>query len=180
MRKAKSQDFAQITNTSQLFAAVEQIHLSCHKLCKQVLGRYLPIAGNIAIFCHYDEEFKLLTKIREELTEPSDNPNQKYYQLRKPIVILAKDDVPEATYTHLYIRKPDPAPEGRYTGDIDFVLDDAQYTKFKQSLIDGAVIKGVHIYDRPGWDMIELSDPNISTIAYISRKTMTEKVRVRF
>ena len=144
------------------------------------MGKYLPIAGNVGVFCHFDKEFELLTKIREELTQPSDNPNQKYYLLREPIIIPAEGDIPKATYTYLYIRKSNSSPAGRYVGDIDFVLGDNEYTSLKASLTSGKVINGAHIYDRPGWDMIELADPNISSVAYIGTGAMTKKLRVRF
>lgn len=164
----------------KLYAKVEHIHFSCFELCKQALGKYLPVAGNVGIFCQSEQEFELLTKLREEITEPLDNPNQKYYLLYKPIVIPAKEDVPKTSYTYLYIRKLDPTPYGRYVGDIDFVLKDSDYANLKESLKNGAVIKGAEIYNRPGWDMIQLSVPEIDCVAYVGTDAMTQKVRVRF
>ena len=170
----------QITSKSELFAAIEQIHIDCFKLCKQAIGRYLPVAGNVGVFCHYSQEYDLLTKIREELTEPSTNPNQKYYLLCEPITIRARGDMPKTAYTHLYIRKPDPSPAGRCAGDIDFVLSDEAYASLKASIVKGTIIKGAQIYDRPGWDMIELADPSIGSVAYIGTDLMTKRLRVRF
>lgn len=100
--------FSPIENKDQLLEAIKYIHLACHQLCKQSFGNYLPNAGNMGVFTHYNDEYDRLTKLREELTLPSDNPNQKYYQLHNPIVISAEGDIPETTYTYLYIRKPDP------------------------------------------------------------------------
>ncbi len=37
-----------------LFEVVEHIHLRCHKLCRQVSGYYLSVAGNMGVFCHED------------------------------------------------------------------------------------------------------------------------------
>lgn len=148
-------------------------------MCKQILGEYLPNSGNMGVFCHSDEEYTSLTKLREELTEPADNPNQKYYKLSEPIVIPAEGDVPETTYTHLYIRKPDPTPYGKYKGDVDFIIAPEKYLKLKEKVENGEV-KGAEIYDRPGWDNIQLSDHDIDAVAYVSTKEMTEKVRVKF
>lgn len=165
----------------QLFGSICQIHADCYRLCKQAFGRYFPNAGNVAVFCHSDEEYEHLAKIAEELTEPSGNPDQKYFQLREPIVIPAADGTPEAVYTHLYIRKPDTSPYGHFTGDIDFFLEPDEYSKLKYSLLHGNAVKGAEAYDdRPGWDMIQLSDPNVGAVAYVSTRSMAEKARVRF
>ena len=96
--------FSPIENKVQLLEAIKYTHYACHKLCKQSFGTYLPNAGNMGVFCHYNDEYEQLVAIRKEITEPSDNPDQKYFKLHEPIVIAAQDDVPETTYTHLYIR----------------------------------------------------------------------------
>lgn len=169
--------FSPIEDKTRLQEAIRHIHFSCYALCKQTFGKYLPNAGNMGVFCHYDKEYEILTKVREELTEPSDNVNQKYFRLREPIVIPAEGDVPETTYTHLYIRKPD--PYRHHVGDVDFYLEPTEYAKLKQSLIDGAVMKGTRVFPRPDLDMIELYDPDVDALAYVSTNTMTEKVRVK-
>lgn len=133
----------------------------------------------MGVFCHDDDEYERLMKIRDEITEPSDNPDQKYYRLIQPIIIPVKDDIPETTYTELYIRKPDTTSYGNYIGDVDFYLEPQEYLKVKNSLLEGVEIKGARIYDRPGWDMIQLFDPNISSVGYVSTKDMTEKVRIK-
>ena len=158
--------FSPIKNKAQLIKAIEHVHFLCHKLCKQSLGRYLPVSGNIGVFCHYEGEYEFLTKMREELTELSDNINQKYYRLHKPIIVLAKGDVPETTYKYLYIRKPDPY---RYqVGDVDFYLEPKEYAKLKQSIKEGKRIKGARIFPRPDLDMVELFDPDVDCCGYIT------------
>lgn len=169
--------FSPIESKEQLFEAVRYIHFACYKLCKQSFGEYLPNAGNMGVFCHYDSEYERLVKIRKELTEPSDDPNQKYFKLHEPITIPAQDDVPETTYTHLYIRKPD--PYRHHVGDIDFYLEPAQYAELKQSLLNGKIIKGARVFPRNDLDMIELYEPDVDALGYVSTNTMTEKVRIK-
>jgi hypothetical protein len=168
-----------VTNKIELLQLIKHIHVECYKLCKQSFNKYLENSGNIGIFCHYENEYAVLTSIRRELTEPSDNPDQKYFELISPIHIAPIDDIPETIYTHLYIRKPDPTPYGLYVGDIDFYLSDVEYDKYKAELLDGKDIKGARIYDRPDLDMIQLHDPNIDAVAYVSKKTMTDAVRIK-
>ncbi len=169
--------FSPIENEQQLQKAITHIHLACYKLCKESFGRYLPNAGNMGVFCHYDHEYELMTKLREELTEASSNLDQKYYRLLKPIIIPAEENVPEATYTYLYIRKPD--PYRHHVGDIDFYLEPEKYIELKQSLLNGKVIKGARIFERSDLDLIELYDPDVDVLGYVSTKKMTEKVRAR-
>ncbi len=169
--------FSPIDGKDRLIEAIEHTHFACFELCKKAFGEYLPVAGNMGIFCHYDSEHKLLTKLREELTERSDNFNQKYYRLHEPIIIPAKDDVPETIYTYLYVRRPD--QYRAQVGDVDFVLDDRKYIELKKSLQNDSEINGAKVFDRPDLDMIELSNPDIDALAYVSTKAMTEKVRVK-
>ena len=160
-----------------MLEAIKYMHSACFDLCKQSFGKYLPVAGNIGVFCHYEDEYKFLTKLREQLTEASDNINQKYFLLHKPIIIPARKDVPETTYTYLYIRKPD--PYRFHVGDVDFVLEEDKYLALKKSLQGGAVMKGARVFDRADLDMIELYDPDVDALGYVSPKAMTEKVRVK-
>lgn len=169
--------FSPIQSQDQLMEAIKHTHFECFKLCKEAFGKYLPVAGNMGIFCHYNNEYEFLTKLREEMTEKSDNFNQKYFRLHEPIVIPAQGDVPETTYTYLYIRRPD--QYRAQVGDVDFVIDDNGYIDLKESLQNGAQINGAKIFDRPDLDMVELSDPDIDALAYISTQAMTEKVRVK-
>jgi hypothetical protein len=166
--------FSPIKDKTQLFAAIEYIHFECYRLCKQNLGLILPVAGNIGVFCHFDDEFELLTKMREELTDVSDNWNKKYYRLYEPIIIPAKDDIPETTYTYLYVRRPDPTHPD--VGDADFYMEPDKYKELKESLLAGKIIKGVNIFDRPELDLIKLSDPEIDVCAFVGHKTIEEDV----
>jgi hypothetical protein len=169
--------FSPIKSENELLKAIEHIHFSCYQMCKNSLEHYLPNAGNIGIFCHYDDEYDYLTQIRKELTESSDNFNQKYFRLYSPIIIPAKDDVPETTYTHLYIRKPD--PYRHHVGDLDFYLDQEEYQAYKSSMLAGDKIPGARILHRTDLDMIELYNPDIDALAYISTHQMTQLVRVK-
>lgn len=168
--------FSPIKNEGGLMEAIKHTHFVCFELCKKAFGRYLPVSGNIGIFCHYDDEYEFLTKLREELTEQSDNWNQKYFRLRKPIIIRAKDNIPETTYTYLYIRKPDQHKE---VGDVDFVLEKEKFIELKKSISEKKEINGVELFYRSDLDMIRLSKPDIDTLPYITTEYMSENVRVK-
>lgn len=169
--------FSPIKNEEELLEAITHTHFACFELCKKAFDKYFPVAGNIGVFCHYDDEYKFLTELRKKLTEESDNLNQKYFRLHSPIVIPAHEDVPETTYTYLYIRRPD--QYRAQVGDVDFVIDDEKYIELKKSLQNGSQINGAKIFDRPDLDMVELSDPDNDALAYVSTRAMTEKVRVK-
>ena len=55
--------FSPIENEQQLFEAIKYTHLACYELFKQSFGHYLPNAGNMGIFCHYDDEYEHLVAI---------------------------------------------------------------------------------------------------------------------
>ena len=169
--------FSPIKNEQELLEAIKHTHFACFELCKKTFNKYFPVAGNMGIFCHYDSEYKFLTELRKKLTEESGNLNQKYFRLHNPIVIPARGDVPKTTYTYLYIRRPD--QYRAQVGDVDFVIGDKEYTELKKSLQKGSQINGAKIFDRPDLDMVELSDPDIDALAYVSTRAMTEKVRVK-
>ncbi|HMS23904.1 MAG TPA: hypothetical protein PKB09_03790 [Candidatus Saccharibacteria bacterium] len=169
--------FSPISSREQLLEAIRYVHSSCYKLCKRSFGEYFPNAGNMGIFCHYEDEYNHLVGIRKQITEPSDDPNQKYFKLIEPIYIEAVDGIPEATYTYLYIRKPD--PYRHHVGDIDFYLEQHQYDELKQSIVSGKQIDGARVFPRNDLDMIELYDPDVDVLGYVSPHTMTEKVRIK-
>lgn len=169
--------FSPIKSESELLEAITHIHFACFELCKQFFGKYLPVAGNMGVFCHYDDEYEFLIELRKQLTEASDNLNQKYFRLHKLIVIPSRGDVPETTYTFLYIRKPD--PYRFHVGDVDFVLEEDKYLELKKSLQDGKIIKGARVFERLDLDMVELYDPDVDALGYVSPREMTEKVRVK-
>lgn len=164
--------FSPIKDKAQLFRAIEYIHFESHRLCKQNLGYLLPVSGNIGVFCHYEEEFERLTKIRKELTDLFDHWNQKYFRLYTPIIIPARNNIPATTYTYLYIRKPD--PDHPHVGDVDFYLEPDKYKELKQSLLSGKAIKGVKIFERPDLDLIRLYDPNSDVSAFVGSYRMEE------
>ena len=157
--------------------SIKHIHLSCYKLCKKSFGEYLLNAGNIGVFCHYDNEWEFLTKLRKQLTEASDNIDQKYFRLHEPIVIPAQGDIPETEYTYLYIRKPD--PYRHHVGDVDFHLEPEKYAELKKALLNKKAMKGARIFERPDLDMIELFDPDVDALAYVSTSKMAKKVRIK-
>lgn len=169
--------FSPIKSKAELLEAVRYIHLECYKLCKESFGEYLPNAGNIGVFCHYDDEYEYLTNLRKELTESSDNVDQKYFRLHEPIVIPAQGDVPETTYTYVYVRRPD--PYRFHVGDVDFYLEPEKYIETKQSLFSGKKMKGARVFERPDLDMIELYDPDSDALGYVSTEKMTEDVRLK-
>lgn len=169
--------FSPINNKVELLEAIKHIHFACYKLCKQSFGRYLSNAGNIGVFCHYDKEYEFLTELRKELTESSDNLDQKYFRLHQPIIIEAKDDIPETTYTYLYIRRPD--PYRHHVGDVDFYLDESEYSKLKAEMLDGKKLSGARLFERTDLDMIELYDPDVDALGYVSTSKMTETVRTK-
>ena len=161
--------FSPIKDKAQMMRAIKHIHFACHALCKQSTGKYLPTAGNVGVFCHYNDEYAFLTKLREELTDSTDRVYGKYFRLHEPIVIPAKGDIPKTTYSYLYSRKPDP---NKYqVGDIDFYLEPEKYAQLKQSLLDGKIIKGARVLlNRPDLDLIELYDSETDAFGYIGNK----------
>lgn len=169
--------FSPVQTEEELRLAILHIHRACYELCKQSFGSYFPNAGNIGYFCHYDDEYKILTNLRKQLCEPSDNPDQKYFRLLEPLTIPAENNLPEVTYTYLYIRKPD--PYRHHVGDIDFYVEPEEYTQLKSKLNKGGTIPGARIFPREDLDMIELYHPNIDALAYLSPRKMAEKVRIK-
>lgn len=160
--------FSPIENDKQLLEAIKHVHFECFKLCRIALGKYLPVAGNLGIFCHDDNEYKFLTELREKLTDSSDSFNGKYFRLYKPIIIPAKDDIPEIIYEYLYIRKPDELrPE---VGDADFVIGENEFEKIKNL----KVINNVEIFNRPDLGMCRLSNPNFDVLSFLTTKTVAE------
>lgn len=169
--------FSPIQNQDELLEAIKYIHFACYKLCKQSFDEYLPNAGNMGVFCHYDDEHARLVEIRKQIAKPSDDPNQKYFELYEPIVIPAQDDVPETTYTHLYIRKPD--IYRAQVGDVDFYSEQSKYDTLKAELKSGKVVPGARIFPRNDLDMIELYDPDIDALGYVSTNEMSQKVHIK-
>ncbi len=157
-----------IKNEEQLFSALEQIHRACHTLCMQSLHSYLPVAGNIGIFSHSENEYAILKNIQATLVDSSKSVYGKYFKLHSPVVIKAIEDSPSATYTHLYIRKPD--PDKPQMGDLDFFLEPKAYAELKAYTIGGGVYGARILPNRPDLDLIELYNPDINALGYIGDK----------
>lgn len=157
-----------IQNEAQLRLALEHIHFACHALCMQTLHTYLPVAGNIGIFCHDETEYMRLTKIKETITDPSIKVYGKYFKLYNPIIVPAKETIPARTYTYLYIRKPD--SNKPHIGDLDFYIEPKAFTELKQYVSGGSVFGARLLPNRPDLDLIELYDPNIDALGYIGDK----------
>ncbi|MBP9758243.1 hypothetical protein KBD45_00990 [Candidatus Dojkabacteria bacterium] len=169
--------FSPILTTELLYKAIKHIHIQSHILCMNSFGKYLPNSGNMGVFCHYDKEFDYLKQIQATLCKPSDNPNQKYFELLSPILVSENENIPETTYTHLYIRRSD--PYRHHVGDIDFYVEIEKYTKLKVEMVNGKVVKDARIFDRTDLDMIELYNPDIDVLAYVSTNQMTQNVRIK-
>lgn len=165
-----------IKNKEQLLDRIRNIHFEGYQLCNQSFGEYFSNAGNIGVFSR-DDEYNQLLKIQENLVEPSNEPDRKYFRLLEPIIIPEYNDVPETAYTHLYIRKPDPTPYGQHSGDIDFYVDKDKYSELVKKVKKG-LIRDAELYEQPGiGTMIELSGDDTGAIACVSTRHMTEQVR---
>jgi len=162
-----------IESEEQLLETIQHIHFTCFELCKKALGKHLPVAGNVGVFCHHQDEFEFLTKIRENLTDEKDNWNKKYYRLHAPIIIPKNGEAPEATYTHLYIRKPD--NERSEAGDIDFVLKGEEFKKVINLAVSGQKINEVEISYRSDLNMVWLSSSGSDALPFITDTYMSEK-----
>ncbi len=156
-----------------LLDRIRCIHQDCYKLCQQAFGKDLLNSGNMGVFCQNEEEYQHFEQIRQEITLPSDNLKQKYFTLVEPIV------VGDIAYQYLYIRQPDVSDYGKFLGDVDFYMPDADYLELKERLAEGETFSGAKMYDRTGWDMIQLSDPNIKSVAYVSTLEMAQKAHIK-
>lgn len=163
----------------ELLKRIEQTHIDCHNLCTKAFNYYLTVAGNIGIFCQSHQEFTKYKEYQQQIIKYNDNPKQKYFELIEPLTIPTLNKLPEATYTHLYIRNPDPSPYGIYLGDVDFILAEDDYNFLKEKVQKG-LIKGAEMYKRDGWDTFQITDKEIKSIAFVSTKKFSEKVREKF
>jgi len=164
--------FSPIKDSDQLFEAITYIHFTCYDLCFKTFDKYYPNAGDIAVFSHYDDEYEFLTRIREGLTIEKDNWNNKYFRLIEPIVISAKGVIPKATYTHLYIRQPDPSIY--QVGDIDLVLSPKEYLELKDS-VKKDTYSGMTVSGYPNFEMVKLVDKKSDVFCCLSTHKMTDE-----
>lgn len=167
--------FSPISSKERLQEAIQYVHFEAYKLCQQTFGRYLPNSGNVGIFCHYQTEYEYLTEVRKELTETTDNYNQKYFRLHNPIIIPATTSTPETKYQFLYVRQPD--PYRHHVGDVDFFLPENEYLTLKSELEAGKMMTGARLFPSPQLDMIELFNPDSDVLAYVSTTKMTNLVK---
>ncbi len=169
--------YSPIYTLEELLEAWRHIHEESHKLCMNSFGRYLDNSGNLGIFCHYEDEYEKLVELRKTLTEPSENPNQKYFHLHEPIIFEATESVPLWICTHLYIRRPD--PYRHHVGDLDFYLEPTEYAQLKHKFLEWKSLPRARLFPRTDLDMIELYDPESDVLAYVSTNMMTERARVK-
>lgn len=167
--------FSPISSESELLDALRYVHEASHKLCKEVTGMYLPVRGDIGIFCHDYGEFTYLTELRKKLTNAAPNYNGKYFPLKQSITFPEKDGVPAAMYTYLYIRQVDPYRS--QVGDVDFVMSPEVFERYKMTLQIGEFRSGARLFERPDENMIELWNPENDVLAYIAINDMNEAVQ---
>ncbi|MDE1869116.1 MAG: hypothetical protein KGH60_04100 [Candidatus Micrarchaeota archaeon] len=58
-------------------------------------------------------------------------------------------------------------------------MEPKEYQKLKRAMLTGKKVKGARAFDRPDLDMIELFNPDVDVLAYVSTSKMTQKVRVK-
>ena len=174
-----SKSEAQIASIEELGKIVFRLHVWCHELCKKAMGCYLPIAGNVGIFCQSQEEYEHLSTLAKTLTESSNNPDQKYFKLLEPCVFSDYQDIPWASYEYLYIRKP--AEDSPQLWDIDFVLPPEEFETLKSKIRSGDANPLLKIDEyRPGREMVMIYEDGADALPYISTREMAERMRVKF
>lgn len=166
--------FSPIRSQTDLLQALEYLHETCNRLCFEAVGTYLPVRGNIGIFCHDYAEFTYLTGLREKLTNPSPNYNEKYFPLKQPITLAATDGIPAATYEYLYIRQVDPYRS--QVGDVDFVMSPDPFQAYKEKLITGEFRNGARLFERPQENLIELWRPSYDVVSFVANNDMSELI----
>lgn len=169
--------FSPIQSKEELFEAITHTHFACYELCIQYLGLALPVAGNIGIFCHFEDEYEYLTGIRKELTDETKSWNNKYYLLHHPVSIPARGAVPETTYKYLYIRKPE--ERQKHVGDVDFYLPPDEYQALKKKVEEGKFPKGVSLLQRPNLDLVRMVDEGNDASAFVGSYDLARIVGVK-
>ncbi len=152
--------------------ALEHLHETCNRLCFETVDTYLPVRGNIGVFCHDYAEFAYPSSLRETLTYPTPNYNEKYFPLKQPITFAEKDGIPAATYEYLYIRQVDPYRS--QVGDVDFVMSPGPFEAYKAKLVTGEFRDGARCFERPEGNLIELWLPNYDVVSFIANNNMSE------
>lgn len=160
-----------------LLARIEYIYSKCRYLLNSTFKFDLPVAGNIGVFAQSEQEYNQLKSYVSKLIIPSDNPDQKYFQLIDPLSI--KDREVEAVFTHIYIRKHDLSDYGLNKGDVDFLMESKEYNSLKEKVLNNDYTDAT-MYDRPGWDTVQIMNEEVDAVAYIATQEMAEKVRIKF
>lgn len=161
----------------ELIKRIGYIFQNCHSLVTEVFQDEYAISGNVGVFAQGEDEYISLKKQSEMLTKTSSNPNQKYFELKHPIVIESDGKRYEVTY--LYVRKYDPTEYGRNKGDVDFVVSEESYASLRKKVENGDY-PGAEIYNRPGWDNIQITRKGLDVVAYIGTMQMAKKARIKF
>lgn len=162
---------------SELLGRIQYILTHCRQLVRSTLEEDFPVSGNIGIFAQSEQEYSHFKQIVTDLIKDSPNPNQKYFELKEPF-LLNDNDFP-AKFTHIYIRKYDSSDYGKYKGDIDFITSNDRYQELKSAVMANQYPNAA-MYDRPGWDTIQVTQADVDVVAYLSTLQMAEKVRVKF
>ncbi len=162
--------FSPIKNKEELMHAIKYLHKTSFELCFKVLGKYLPEAENLGIFCHYDQEFNFLKEIQTEITCEPDKYNDKYLILKELLEFKKEDEIPGAKYKFFYVRRPD--PYRHHVGDIDFVVSKEEFDKLKS-------MKKTGLRYIQKLDMIELYDPDFDVLVYLSPLMWNERINLR-
>lgn len=153
--------FSPIETEGALRDAIAHIDTAGHELCTRIMGRSLSMTGSLAVFAHYEDEYKTLKEIQQKWARDPAAIHEKYRELRDPI----KSRAAGARYTRLYIRAPDPYRV--HIGDFDVCLPSNEYTTLKNKIESGQGPRGARIFPRPDLDMIELFDPDVDVLVYI-------------
>ena len=164
---------------NDLVNLITQIHKDCYYLCFSAFAKYYANSGNIGIFAQSQEEYDQLIQIRDNIVIPSNNPDLKYFELRKQIVIHSIKNIPEISYKYLYIRKPDPNDYGKYLGDIDFVTSKLELSDILRKIKNGNLIHNTTIYNYNDKEFIQLSNSGIKSVGYLSTPEIAEYMRIR-
>lgn len=162
----------------EIIKKLEYIYQKSKDLLSLVMQKDYPVAGNIAIFAQSVKEFNTLNDFKKKITKPSNNPNQKYFELLEPLTFKYNNYLAD-TFTHLYIRKLDPSRYGKYLGDTDFVCSEEEYKSLKDLIQKGQFI-GAEIYNRTGWDNIQITSEEFGVVSYLGTLEMALKSRVKF
>ncbi len=166
--------FSPVKSQAELLRAVEYLHRVCHEQCKRSFGRYLPVRGSVAVFAHDDTEFAYLAKLRQQLTSET-NYDDKYFELREPIDVPERGDMPGARYEFLYIHRPEPERLPQ-VGDIDFVLPIDEHEALKRTLTTETFVNGMRLFHRLDKNMIELQTSDTDVIVYAATNSLREAI----